>query len=105
MKPRYRYINAPIKIRNTILKSRLIYPTAQPHYLQGPESYPADPVVSFYCQLAKNGAAIVLMHDLANDYQRSIAAYDIPHFVMYDLTYKGAQNYFKHFAYMIHYYG
>ena len=105
MKPRYRYINALIKIRNTILKSRLIYPTAQPHYLQGTESYPADPVVSFYCQLAKNGAAMVLMHDLANDYQRSIAAYDIPHFAMYDLTDKGAQNYFTHFAYMIHYYG
>ncbi len=105
MKPRYHYINSPIKIRNTILKSRLIYPTAQPHYLQGPESYPADPVVSFYCQMAKNGAAMVLMHDLANDYQRSIAAYDIPHFAMYDLKDKGAQNYFTHFAYMLHYYG
>lgn len=105
MKPRYQSINAPIRIRNTILKSRFIYPTAQPHFLQGPENYPADPVVSFYCEMAKNGAAMVLMHDLANDYQRSIAAYDIPHFAMYDMNDKGAQNYFTHFAYMLHYYG
>lgn len=105
MKPRYHYINSPIRIRNTLLKSRFIYPTAQPHFLQGPESYPADPVVSFYCEMAKNGAAMVLVHDLANDFQRSIAAYDIPHFAMYDLNDKGAQNYFTHFSHMIHYYG
>lgn len=105
MKPRYRYINSPIKIRNTTLKSRFIYPTAQPHFLQGPERYPADPVVDYYCSLAKNGAAMLLFHDLANDYQRSIAAYDIPHFAMYDMNDKGCQNYFSHFAHMVHFYG
>ncbi len=102
---KYQNLTKPLKVRNTLLKTRFAYPTAQPHFLQGPESYPADPVVSFYCSLAKNGAAFLLFHDLANDYQRTMGGWDTGHFAMYDRYDKGAQNYFSHFCHMVHFYG
>ena len=102
---RYENLTKPLKIRNTVLKSRLMYPCAQPHFLQGPELYPADPIVSYYCTIAKNGAAFIIVHDLANDSQRDMGGYDIPHFAMWNIHDKGCQNYFSHFSHMIHYYG
>ena len=105
MHQRYEHLTKPLKIRNTVLKSRFMYPCAQPHFLQGPELYPADPIVSYYCTIAKNGAAFIIVHDLANDTQRDMGGYDIPHFAMWDIHDKGCQNYFSHFSHMIHYYG
>ena len=105
MPQRYEHLTKPLKIRNTVLKSRFMYPCAQPHFLQGPELYPADPIVSYYCTIAKNGAAFIIVHDLANDTQRDMGGYDIPHFAMWDFNDKGCQNYFSHFAHMVHYYG
>ena len=98
MKAPYPNLTKPLKIGNTLLNSRFLYPVAQPHFLQGPELYPADPVTSYYASLAKNGSAIMLFHDLANDYQRSTGGFDIVHFAMYDLNDKGCQNYFNHFT-------
>ncbi len=105
MAQRYEHLTQPLKIRNTVLKTRLMYPCAQPHFLQGPELYPADPLVSYYCSLAKNGAAFIIVHDLANDTQRQMGGWDIPHFAMWDFNDKGCQNYFTHFTHMVHYYG
>ena len=105
MSQRYEHLTKPLKIRNTVLKSRFMYPCAQPHFLQGPELYPADPIVSYYCTIAKNGAAFIIVHDLANDSQRDMGGYDIPHFAMWDIHDKGCQNYFSHFAHMVHFYG
>lgn len=101
----YPNLTRPIKIGSSMVKSRFLYPCAQPHFLQGPELYPADPVTSYYASLAKNGAGIMLFHDLANDYQRSTGGFDIVHFAMYDINDKGCQNYFSHFTHMVHYYG
>lgn len=101
----YPYIRKPIRLGKTIIKTRFLYPCAQPHFLQGPELYPAEPVVSFYCTLAKNGAGLLTFHDLANDYQRSTGGHDIVHFAMYDIYDKGCQNYFSHLTHMVHYYG
>ena len=105
MATRYEHLTKPLKIRNTVLKTRFAYPCAQPHFLQGPELYPADPLVSYYCSLAKNGQAFIIVHDLANDTQRQMGGYDIPHFAMWDFNDKGCQNYFTHFTHMVHYYG
>ena len=105
MAQRYEALTKPLKIRNTVLKSRFMYPCAQPHFLQGPELYPADPLVSYYCSIAKNGCAFIIVHDLANDTQRQMGGYDIPHFAMWDINDKGCQNYFTHFTHMVHYYG
>lgn len=105
MTKRYANLTSPLKIRNKTLKSRLLYPVAQPHFLQANELYPADPVVSYYTGRAKNGAAILLMQDLTNLDQRKMGAGDVPHFCMYDINDIGAQNGFSQLAEFVHYYG
>lgn len=104
MSNRYAALTAPLRLRDKTLKSRLLYPVAQPHFLQANETYPADPVVSYYASRAKNGAAILLMQDLTNLDQRKMPA-DCGHFAMYDIDDIGAQNGFTFMAEMVHYYG
>jgi 2,4-dienoyl-CoA reductase-like NADH-dependent reductase (Old Yellow Enzyme family) len=70
MSKRYANLTSPLKIRGKTLKSRLLYPVVQPHFFQANELYPADPIVSYYTSRAKNGAAIILMHDLTDLDQR-----------------------------------
>jgi 2,4-dienoyl-CoA reductase-like NADH-dependent reductase (Old Yellow Enzyme family)/thioredoxin reductase len=94
-----------MKIRGFTLKSRFLYPTAQPHFLAGPELYPSESLTAFYEGIAKNGSALIMVHDLANDYQRKLPGFDIPHFAMWDFDDPGCQNYFSHFAAHIKYYG
>lgn len=104
MSDRYKNLTAPLTVRNKVLKSRFIYPVAQPHFLQANELYPSDPIVSFYTNRCKNGVALILLHDLTNLTQRYGPA-DTGHFAMYDIDDKGTQNGFTQFAEYVHYYG
>ena len=104
MSNRYSALTAPLRLRDKTLKSRLLYPVAQPHFLQANQTFPDDPVVSYYASRAKNGAAILLMQDLTNLDQRKMPA-DCGHFAMYDIDDIGAQNGFTFMAEMVHYYG
>lgn len=104
MSTRYQNLTSPLPVRKKVLKSRFIYPVAQPHFLQASELYPSDPIVSFYTNRCKNGVALILLHDLTNLDQRYGFA-DTGHFAMYDLDDKGCQNGFTQFAEYVHYYG
>ncbi len=99
----YPTLLSPIKIGNRILKSRFLYPCALPHFLQGSENYPGEPIRHFYTQIARNGAAVIFWHDLSNHFQRQQSG-DAGHFANYDPDDKGAQNYLCQFAEQIHYY-
>ena len=100
----YEALTAPLTLRGKTLKTRLLYPVAQPHFLQANQLFPDDPVVSYYASRAKNGAAILLMQDLTNLDQRKMPA-DCGHFAMYDMDDIGCQNGFTFMAEMVHYYG
>ncbi len=104
MSNRYSALTAPLRLRDKTLKSRLLYPVAQPHFLQANQTFPDDPVVTYYASRAKNGAAILLMQDLTNLDQRKMPA-DCGHFAMYDIDDIGAQNGFTFMAEMVHFYG
>ena len=99
---RYAALRQPLKIRNKVLKSRFIYPVAQPHFLQANETYPADAIIEYYANRSKNGTALILMHDLTNLDQRFMGGGDTGHFAVYDLDDKGAQNGFTQFAEYMH---
>jgi thioredoxin reductase len=58
---KYPHLLSPLKIRNKVLKNRILQPRSDPHLLQGPENFPADGTRSFYSRIAKN-AAIVSIH-------------------------------------------
>lgn len=102
---RYDNLTKPLQLRNKTMKSRFVYPVAQPHFLQANELYPSDPIIAYYMNRAKNGAALILLHDLTNLDQRIMGDYDTAHFAMYDLDDKGCQNGFTQFAEYMHYYG
>ena len=47
MSYRYDALLSPIKIGDAVIKNRTMYPNASPHFLQGPETYPADSFMTF----------------------------------------------------------
>jgi 2,4-dienoyl-CoA reductase-like NADH-dependent reductase (Old Yellow Enzyme family)/thioredoxin reductase len=85
---KYRHLLSPLKMGNVVLKNRMMATRALPYYLQGPETFPADPVISHLTSLARNGAAIVT---LATD--------------KYDLSNSSTQNYLAQITDAIHFYG
>jgi len=85
---RYSHLLSSLRIGNVVLKNRMMATRALPYYLQGPEKYPADPVMSHLSNLARNGAAIVT---LSTD--------------SYDLTESSTQNYLAQVVDAIHFYG
>ena len=57
MSVKYKHILSPIKVGNLVFKNRLVSGNALPHFLQGPESWPAEPTINHMVTVAKNGAA------------------------------------------------
>jgi len=66
MKPKYENILRPLQIGSFVLKNRLECASCLPHFLQGPEDYPADSVITHFANKAKNGAAIVTVRGVNN---------------------------------------
>lgn len=78
-----------------------------PHFLQGPENYPADSVIAHFANRAKAGAGIVTCTGI-NDFNKDKHMpmdIDIMHFPDFDLYNPQAQNYLVQLADAIHYYG
>lgn len=59
MEHRYSHILTPVKIRNKILRNRLVATRVISQELQGPENFPAEATMQFCTDLARNGAAMV----------------------------------------------
>jgi 2,4-dienoyl-CoA reductase-like NADH-dependent reductase (Old Yellow Enzyme family)/thioredoxin reductase len=89
---KYSHLFSPIKAGSQILKSRMYFTHATPHFLQGPENFPGVPVRDFYIDLAKSGAAIITTRLITNRV-RAEQRGDSAHMVIYDFDDAGAQNY------------
>ncbi len=61
MKATYPHLMSPAKIAGHTLKSHLISLVSQPPYLQGPEPYPTDAMISHYIDRARHGVAMITM--------------------------------------------
>lgn len=102
----YTHLLSPVRLGGLILKSRLISANALPHFLQGPESFPAEPVINHVVDLAKNGAAVVTFADWTNPAQRSSPNEDGRRFPMFSLDDDpSVENYICQMADQVHYYG
>jgi 2,4-dienoyl-CoA reductase-like NADH-dependent reductase (Old Yellow Enzyme family)/thioredoxin reductase len=102
---KYPHLLSPIKIGNVILKNRMIHSRSLPHFLQGPETFPGEAIISHYAGVARNGAAIVTVkggHALTD---RKILMGDMAHMAMWDADDPGVQNYLAQLADAIHFYG
>ncbi len=106
MANRYSHLMSPVVVAGKIIKNRTLYPNASPHFLQGPETYPAEGLMTFYSDLAKAGCAIITLGEWSNPKQREGDYYsDFVHMQNFDFTDPAAGNYFSQLADDIHYYG
>jgi len=67
---KYPHLLSPFRIRNRVLKNRIMHTTSPPHSLQGPENYPSDAYRNHYSNMAKN-AGIVSVSMAYGTYPRS----------------------------------
>jgi len=56
------HLLSPLRIRNIVLKNRILHTQSPPHSMQGPENFPAEAFRNHYSNMAKN-AAIVSLDD------------------------------------------
>ena len=107
MNHRYYHLLSPLRVGNVVLKNRMLSSNALPHYLQGSERYPADPIITYYADIARNGAAIVTCPE------RLPPVGEIPPEMMwevgrmpyFDMNDPAGTNYFAQLADAVHYYG
>ena len=59
MNRRYEHLLSPIRVRNFVLKNRMINSQSISQELQGPQIYPDEPYQRYTTDYAKNGAAMV----------------------------------------------
>ncbi len=105
MPVRYPHLLSPVRVGNLVLKNRMISSNALPHFLMGPETFPAEPVMNYMSTIAKNGAAVVTFADWCNPNQRSSPNEDGKRFPMFTLdTDPSVENYICQLTDRIHYY-
>lgn len=105
MKPKYAHLLSPLKVRSFVLKNRMMSANSLPHFLQGPEPYPADGPITHYNNRAKSGAAIVsVTHFTSVPREKKFPSFlDFSHMPAFDLYEARCQNYLLHLADVIHY--
>lgn len=103
--PKYKNLMSPLKVRNKVFKNRLVASNSLPHFLQGPETYPADSVIAHYENKAKGAAVTTCMgiNNFSAGKQLPMEA-DFSHFPDYNLYDSNSQNYLMQLADSIHYY-
>lgn len=106
MSKKYSHLLSPVRVGNTIIKNRMAYPNASPHFFQGPETYPAEGYRSFQARLARNGAAVISLAEW-NDYpgQRTAGMDDAQRMQAFDLSDPSVENYISQLADEVHFYG
>ena len=105
MSVKYPHVLSPLVVRGHVLKNRMEAANSLPHFLQGPESFPADAVITHYANKAKAGAAIVTCMGI-NNFSRGMRVpmeADFTHFPDFDLYDPASQNYLLQLADAIHY--
>jgi len=106
MSLKYNHLLSPVRVGNLVLKNRLIAANSLPHFLQGPETFPAEPLINHVVGLAKNGAAVVTFADWTNQNQRNSFNEDGKRFPMFSLdSDPSVENYICQLADQVHYYG
>jgi 2,4-dienoyl-CoA reductase-like NADH-dependent reductase (Old Yellow Enzyme family) len=101
---RYSHLLSPLKIGNVVLKNRMIQTISLPPFMQGPETFPSEQVISHFANLAKNGAAIVTCPYGGEVKPRKELPKGAGHGKMWDIDDESVQNYFAQLTDAIHFY-
>lgn len=98
---RYPNLLSPIKIGGLTVRNRMISSLSEPHFLQGPENYPGEALITHYGNKAKAGAGIVACGAAKLLYD----SYQTDHFPTYHFREGAAQNMMSQVAEAVHFYG
>lgn len=102
---KYENLLKPLKIgKNVVIKNRLLSSNGLPHFLQGPETWPADPIMLYQAEIAKN-AGIVTIGSWNNLNQRKGHGGDSVHFPMFNTNDPAVENSLALYCEVIHMYG
>jgi 2,4-dienoyl-CoA reductase-like NADH-dependent reductase (Old Yellow Enzyme family)/thioredoxin reductase len=103
----YSHLLSPLKIGNVILKNRMMHTRSLPHFLQGPESFPSEQVISHYATVAKTAAIVTCRAPRIPPRVRADLGTrgDICHMAIWDIQDPSVQNYFSQLVDAIHFYG
>ena len=103
---RYEKLLSPIQIGKYIIKHRTIVPCSTPHFMNGTEMHPGEGLMSYYADMARNGAAIVCVGDAYNTYdiRRKYMA-DMLRYPLYDGNDPRLDNYMSQLAEIIRFNG
>lgn len=106
---KYQALLSPLRIRNVILRNRMMSSASTPHFLQGTEKYPTEKIMTHFANRARSGAAAVTINHFAREEQPMppVRAIDNPpgHFNIFDAEDYSAQNYLCQTIDAIHFYG
>jgi 2,4-dienoyl-CoA reductase-like NADH-dependent reductase (Old Yellow Enzyme family)/thioredoxin reductase len=95
---RYSHLLSPLNIGNVTLKNRMLYPNALPHHIEvqgSSEIFPNDAMISYYANVAKNGAAVVTLRGCGS----------LTHKRICDLSDPTVQLHLAQLADAVHFYG
>ena len=101
MKSKYPTLLSPITIGNMTARNRMVSSLCEPHYAQGTEPFPAEPMIAHYANKAKSGAGIVA----CGRAQMLYDSYETNHFATYEFKEGPAQNMMSQCVDAVHFHG
>ena len=105
MNKKYSMLLSPLRLGGTYLKTRMSFPVAPVHFLQGPETWPAEGYLTFYTNMARNGCAYINMGEWNNPLQRTVGGGDSLRMQYFNTDDPSTENYISQFGWDIKFYG
>ena len=107
MKQQFPRLMSAVKVRDTVLKNRVMATTAVPHFISGPEPYPNNHMILHHARRAAAAGVVTISHtyDSVGPFSLPDVGGDPPHFPEYNVWDPKCQNYMIMFNDAIHYYG
>ncbi len=118
MHKKYPNLLSPLKVGNVVLKNRLIASPSRPPFIQGPEPYPSDALISHYAKKAKAASVVTCTlyspipflqgHEkkpTLSDYIHKDFKLDCTHNCNLDVYNGQCQHYISQMVEAIHFYG
>jgi len=99
---RYSHLLSPLKIRNVIVKNRMLYTRSTPHFLQGPETFPSDVLRSYFVNVARSAAIVNCRFDGDGGRPRKTRTGDSAHVPLFDLEDPAVENYIDQMVEGVH---
>lgn len=98
---KYPTLLSPITIGNMTARNRMVVSLCEPHFVQGTEPFPAEPMIAHYANKAKSGAGIVS----CGRAQMLSNSYETRHFATYSFKDGAAQNMMSQCVDAVHFHG